>query len=438
MGARVKKNSQFMASDAYFAWRTLVQQGESSVIIFTPFLDRLAKLLLENCPASISDRVVVTDLSPRSGAIDYKAQLLTLKVLVEAGVEVRSLPRLHAKVLWVDRHFISLGSQNFTTYARKSKEVTSVPQPPPGDSKFTQTLDQWLNASTPVTADLLDHLIAGLKVLWATQEKAANATFQAFDELLAQYQLEAELREELAQLEAEQSAALLRRAALSFESLTRGSPLRLAQTTAWASMSTVGGWNSGWYTSLLADREFNLIEWVRPGSAETLPLRRTKMYPLMVAETGRMGFARVGKTRISYVRPNARSESTLLGELRVFVTISFPADDLARRNIQIEFQYKFDPRMHCNVEALFDGDNLTVLPADEETASEYFAGRCYDCLRNPQTRNQFIQEHFGSFRYSSGLNIADHNAQDFFDGIRYKIGLLEFASIPFFLVSKVY
>ena len=437
MGARVKKNSQFMASDAYFAWRTLVQQGESSVIIFTPFLDRLAKLLLENCPASISDRVVVTDLSPRSGAIDYKAQLLTLKVLVEAGVEVRSLPRLHAKVLWVDRHFISLGSQNFTTYARKSKEVTSVPQPPPGDSKFTQTLDQWLNASTPVTADLLDHLIAGLKVLWATQEKAANATFQAFDELLAQYQLEAELREELAQLEAEQSAALLRRAALSFESLTRGSPLRLAQTTAWASMSTAGASNTGWYTSLIADREYNLTEWVRPRSRGTLPLGRLKRYPLMVAETGRMGFARVGKTRISYVDDNVSHPNRRLSGQPISVTIRFPTSDLGRRNIVIEFQHSEHQILTCAVEALFDGENLTVLPADEKTASEWFVGLCYEHLLNPKTRNNFIHENFAFSRYKV-LDIADHNARDFFDGLRYKIGLLEFASTPFFLVSKVY
>lgn len=436
MGTRAKKNSQFMARDAYFAWRTLVQQGVSSVIIFTPFLDRLAKLLLENCPESISDRVVVTDLSPRSGAIDYKAQLLTLKALVETGVEVRSLPRLHAKVLWVDRHFIALGSQNFTTYARKSKEVTSVPQPPPADSKFTETLDQWLAASTPVTADLLDHLIAGLKVLWATQEKAANETFQAFDELLAQYQLEAKLREELAQLEAEQSAALLRRAALSFESLTRGSPLRLAQTTAWASMSTVGGWKSGWYTSLLADREYNLIAWVRPGSPVPLPLAAKFMYPLMVAETGRMGFARVGKTRISYVRPDAVYSHRRLDGHLVSVTIRFPDDDLARRNINVDFQHENAKNLTCSIEALFDGESLTVLPNDDQTALNWFAGLCYAHLQKPQTRNRFIQENFKAFRFET-LDISNHNARDFFDGNWYKIGLVEFASTPFFLVSKV-
>lgn len=91
--------SEFLAADVYPKWRARVKQAQSSIRIFTPYLGQLLVHLLGNSRLDESCQSVVTDLSPASGTMQYRAQLLAIKRLIQKRVEVRSLPRMHAKVL---------------------------------------------------------------------------------------------------------------------------------------------------------------------------------------------------------------------------------------------------------------------------------------------------------------------------------------------------
>jgi phosphatidylserine/phosphatidylglycerophosphate/cardiolipin synthase-like enzyme len=53
--------------------------------------------------------------------------LIGVRALLRRGIEVRSLSRLHAKVLICDWRTATIGSQNFTSYGRGSHETTAVP-----------------------------------------------------------------------------------------------------------------------------------------------------------------------------------------------------------------------------------------------------------------------------------------------------------------------
>ena len=111
----------FLARDAYRTWKRSVQAAEKSVRVFTPYLDGMLVRLLGNAELSSEAISVVTDLSPTSGALDYRGQLLGIRALLTKGIGVWSLPRLHAKVLVCDDTRVTVGSQNFTSYARSSR-----------------------------------------------------------------------------------------------------------------------------------------------------------------------------------------------------------------------------------------------------------------------------------------------------------------------------
>jgi hypothetical protein len=115
----------------------------ASVRVYSPYLDDLVVRLLGNTELDAEDLSVVTDLSPESGTLTYRRQLLAIRRLLSQDVEVRSLPRLHAKVLLVDGKSVTVGSQNFTSYARKSKETTAVPALDMRESRLVDTLERW-------------------------------------------------------------------------------------------------------------------------------------------------------------------------------------------------------------------------------------------------------------------------------------------------------
>jgi hypothetical protein len=120
-------NRQFLAKDAYREWKRRVRAADEEVRVFSPYLDRLVVDLLGNARLDASALSVVTDLSPANGSLDYRARLLSIRRLLQQGIEVRSLARLHAKVLLVNGRLATVGSQNFTSYARTSKETTAAP-----------------------------------------------------------------------------------------------------------------------------------------------------------------------------------------------------------------------------------------------------------------------------------------------------------------------
>jgi PLD-like domain len=132
---------EFVAADIYPKWKRRVAAAAESVRVYCPYLDRLAVDLLGNSALGPENVAVVTDLSPESGPFDYRGQLLAIRRLISSGIEVRSLSRLHAKVLLVDGRQVTLGSQNFTGYARRSKETSLAADADLGASCGARLLD---------------------------------------------------------------------------------------------------------------------------------------------------------------------------------------------------------------------------------------------------------------------------------------------------------
>jgi phosphatidylserine/phosphatidylglycerophosphate/cardiolipin synthase-like enzyme len=185
-----QEDRKFLARDAYRAWKRRIQEAAESIVVFTPYLDSLLDRLLRNSALEAEAISVVTDLSPASGALDYRAQLIGVRALLRRGVEVRSLLRLHAKVLLCDWRIATIGSQNFTSYGRGSRETTAVPLDDLGESGFVATLREWFETSVSVDITLVERLLAGLENEMKAVQDAQDALAASYEHLWDEYRRE--------------------------------------------------------------------------------------------------------------------------------------------------------------------------------------------------------------------------------------------------------
>jgi hypothetical protein len=382
---------------------------------------------------------VVTDLSPASGARDYRAQLLTIKGLLEDGVEVRSLPRMHAKVLLTDEALVTLGSQNFTSYARRSRECTAVPGEVLNGGEFIAVLREWIGESEPVEEELVNALLTGLDELSKAAASAHAALEDAFSEICrAKEEEEARRAKEQEEARTARQQEEARRWAVAqrqrLEHLQRTSRLRLANEYVFASLVHAGQWAE--YKSLIVDSGYDLTLWKR--GERTLQLDRLRFIPALLTESGRMGFARLAKTRITYIRQAVKWDSRPL-ELDGFgptrLTVRFPKAVAEDGNVHFAFQRL---GLTCGVHALFTGEALRILSvtpsAQKDPASR--ASQFVESCRAQVESQPFFATYMQQFNFSE-LGLHNQNIESFLDGWRYRIGLIEFADTPVMVLTKI-
>jgi hypothetical protein len=430
----------FLARDAYRSWKKRVQEATQSIVVFTPYLDSLLDRLLKNSKLQADAVAVVTDLSPTSGVLNYRAQLVGIRTLLQRGIEVRSLLRIHAKVLVCDWCTVTVGSQNFTSYGRGSHETTTVPPDDLGESRFVATLRMWLDTAVPVDIALVERLLAGLEDEMKAVQDAQEALAASCERISDEYQRELESQR---QLEEEEDR---RRAQRAHERLAR--PVVLARLTEVGYWDSYANWEA--YETLLADPDSDLTRWAMRASSSAdagQSLRRLNMYPLILDPSGQMGFARVTVTRISYVRRAVNwTTPVALANMTYRMRVEFTDDDIETTNMQISLRsvsesspaavkllVRFD-----GIEAVLAGhqvigDGVFLGPGPERRAMtpEDVAA----VFANPDAFSQLMRAAFATFKYSE-LGIGNRNADKFFPAGWLRVTLIEYAGQPVLVISK--
>jgi hypothetical protein len=265
----------------------------------------------------------------------------------------------------------------------------------------------------------------------------------AFEELVGTFEAERRAEDErlaAAALLEELRSDAVRRTSRRYDSLTRRSTVRLAQQAAWATVALVGEQESR-YHSLVADSSADLTAWVdrNNGTPTSRKVPRLRMHPLILEDSGRMGFARVGKERISYVRTTVSWRAPLsIDSYPLQVTVKFPDSDTNERNIALTFAVPdWLGSRSFSIDAHFDAETFTILESTSRATVSDLERATREYLRGPRALRMFIQKYFAAFKYTE-LGVGAHNAREFFPGTRYKIRLFECASTPFFLATKVW
>lgn len=364
---------EFLAVDAYSRWRRQVKAAKLSVRIYSPYLDDLAVRLFANSDLDSDEMSVVTDLSPESGTLTYRRQLLAIRRLLNQGVEVRSLARLHAKVLLVDGESVTVGSQNFTSYARRSLETTVIPAQDMSESRFVEKLEEWHDEAERVELDLIERLLEDLDEPFQIAKTTIESLTSAYADTLADYRdkkrREAQRRfdRDLAQARSTSTSAGIRRAAAA-------SPYSAGQSVAYAKLEWL---DAGYRTLMRSSNDVDLTRWrsrVDGVAVNSVSLAPLAFYPVLLGPEGRMAFVRIGRSRITYVWRGVRwGAARTVGGRRVHERATFPDDAQDGANLVLTFGWAEGAPNGYQLRLRFDG--VSVLPvADGELVGDPWRG----------------------------------------------------------------
>lgn len=416
-----------IAGDIYPTWAKIIAEATSRVVILTPYLDELVPKLLSKSTIDPSCVTVITDLSPDSSAREYLRQLKTLSVLISQSVNVRTLPRLHAKVLIVDDAYFTVGSQNFTTYARGSRETNVSILVEPATAAFLETLWEWIDESVPIDEELLAALTAAIE----EQAEQAKDALSGLQDAVEQFMLDWNARQ--ARDESERLKAL-----------EIASPFRLAQGAARARLQLIDtGWDMYW--TLLCDPGSDLTAWsiVGEDGRTKTAIRRLNMCPIFLSDTHQMALGRIGKTRITYVRESVRwKRAVTLGVFEYRVTLRFPKAGTRTCNIKFDFEDYWEDGPTVTLDAHFDGSSLRFLgtrPQPGHHRDDSFtliSNTILEELSTHESQQDFIRTCLVPFKFES-MDLSHKNASSFFSDSTYRLALGALSSSPVLVATPV-
>ena len=433
------------AKDAYRQWKGRVKEASNSLVVFTPYFDQNLVHLLKNAEIEQGKIKVITDLYPVT-SLTYPKQLIAAKKLIEMGIDVRQLSRLHAKILWTDGSYFILGSQNFTSFSRKSKEVSVFPSEDLSQAKIVVQLEEWVNESESVDTNLLNSLISRLE----SSDKILKGILKEREEIW---------HEELTKLEGRKIdlrpvlTKLVEESEYEFGYSYRNGP----RNAIWLEKSYIDeSWDVEWdmYTGgryfTLLNRDADLCRLVHKRYGHRKPVK-FKYWPLIFPESGRIVFARITKTRITFFKfavdridwPMKREGFPNLYINSAYIDLDTPLEG----NLTITFKGKyvdddtgewFDFRYESNFR--FDGESLAFLNGREE--KETYQPHLIEeammkyCMEDPEYI--FIRA-FSGFKYNNSQlgkkNSVEILNKELGSSIAY-ISVISYAEQPIFVMES--
>jgi len=144
-------------NDCSNIWEVWFQEASESIVLFSPYFDEIIFDLIEETSLDFKNITLITQLDWKESKTQNIERIFILRKLLNLGVNVLILNRLHAKILIVDWDRALFGSQNFTKYSKGSIEISSEIMRYDGYEHIFEDLELLLSeAWTPTDRDLND------------------------------------------------------------------------------------------------------------------------------------------------------------------------------------------------------------------------------------------------------------------------------------------
>jgi hypothetical protein len=368
-GEEGEDRSTLYLNSVHRRWAEEVERASDGVLLFFPFLSREAveEVLGDTPPEGCRLYTQFRAESFASGASSLDA----IRLLLERGVAVYELPRLHAKMLIVPGCFASVGSQNLTIKGRSNQEATVALTDPTEIEDLLRKAEGWTQEAVPVTLERVGKM----------EERIG--------ELRGMYQ---ELTRKAAAIDREAEPV--------------------------ASRSTVVGRVGPGKTSLLIKGEGLLTEWGE------VSLQRSFRH-LVLLEEGKLGWARLFGRRISFISQGVAYKDTVVvgGEpVKVTLLAEWDPEGLLRRTLVAEVRSAELPEEAppiARIDCWFGVDGLELLGVrDASPEVERWVGESKEELHD-----LLLARLLDPFKFEH--NLAGVRAKDFFgsEGTRYDVRL---------------
>lgn len=439
-----------------YRWRKEMGCAIDKAYILSPYItSSTADTVLARVDGSVCVPEIYTTFSAELFA-SKASSLRTLKKMLEHGCSLYHLPNLHAKVVLIPGVFASIGSQNLTRAGTRNKEASIALLDPKIIQRLEEELRPWFEERLPITTEMIadmERLLGTVEELFDTAKIAA----QSLDKQVLQLQF---LREEAAK--AEESARREKERQLKLEAEQRRlaevakkrryqrfddyrNKAKVAKNFAYGAIRHLNNiWLGGEGTrSLLADVNFDLTSWLTI-DGKAVFLERGKRYLTIEEGSGRLGWSRVMKTRISFIGRNVNFNYPIQFEgSNVYISASGDWSDCPKngRNTFLTVKNASD-QVVCEVSGWFDLNSIELLdisPLDKSASSvseqNYYSSLIRDNFDS--FRDIWVKQITTPFNYLSdrvGVNAVQFFGQE---GEHFKINLAFSGNNPILLVKRI-
>jgi Skp family chaperone for outer membrane proteins len=410
-------------------WRNELHGDNAKIQVFSPYLtSKTADSVLSRLGEGVCEIYTLFEMDVfASGA----SSLTTLTKLHAQGHQFFHLPELHAKIILAPGEFASIGSQNLTSRGTRNKEATIAFNDSASLQKLEKSLQPWLSERLPITAEMIadmEEMLPPVRRLYLAAQAAAK---DADAEILRRREQRDREHEQRKQLNREK----FKRLGLVYKAIQRApkSP-QVSYGTVKLMESDKYSWETRTYSfsetkSLVVGREDDLTLWRVEGKRVDLTPRNRY---LCVHRNGtKLGWARVGKTRITYIGTGVtRTDPTWVNGQRCILSFraDWSRDPLLGRNATVKVSH-LSGNLVCVVSVWFSIDDILVLgvePSAGGRLAETTKSVMADWVReNPIDFRKAVLPHFVKpFLYEERLTGVQ--ATEFFGpiGSRYELGLI--------------
>lgn len=356
--------------NAVLRWKKEVAAAESGVILLSPYItSTTAETVLQDI-TNPGDCEIYTVFSAFN-FINGSSSLKTLKGLLDRGFHLYHLPDLHAKVVVVKGHFVSIGSQNLTTRGSVSLEATCCHEDDNAAFYAEKCIAEWTTKRIPITEEMISDMLA---LLPSTKKSYAEFMKQANDideTIRKQEEIRAEKREQkrLVNLEETKKKEKFTQRLNVLKDVSAKLPVSSTEKLCEVkriSQESHSDWDyethfNTTFSLIPYHRKRNMKLW-RTSGGETINLLGYNRYFCLNVDTGVVGWIRVTKTRITFIGNGvSRTEPVLMGPWQCqFSFSSIPNPEAAESNIEIAIETSLPHVCKTKVQGWFGINSLDV------------------------------------------------------------------------------
>ena len=455
-------------------WKSEISGLSAKKYVFSPYITSgTAETVLS---AATGEPCEIYTLFSAELFASRASSLRTIKKLISYGHHVFLLRDLHAKIILVPGAFASIGSQNLTVNGTRNKEASVLIKCEKELLQIEKEVMRWMEERSPITVQMVDDMEVLLKsaeveidafdkaielanqTVHDNQRKRDEAALENAKELARQQKMQQEeaLRLEALELKAKEEAAELQRKLEAererqvriHQEESKEREIRLKKLSdnmglAQRSLSTANGvvrrvGEASDRYSLRSEDNRDLTLWTIDG--KRVELTRGKRY-LIMHRSGRLGWARVMKSRITFVEQSIHwsDESRLAGHvLQINVRANWSEAPQNGRNIVFEVFDCWDHLANCTISAWFDLRDLTLLKIEKPayaTLESKERDEAIERIKNgwPEIKEYCLKRIVRPFKYAH--NLTGEDASTFFGGtgswVRLSVALVEESPVLF-------
>lgn len=341
----MKKPKKILFSNVVRYWKKSINNANDA-IFFSPYItSKTAEIVLKQAKP---EDIVLYTLFDLELFVHGSSSIYTLKNLTNFGIKIYKLENLHAKILLTDQT-MTIGSQNLTNRGARNLESTVIINDKVELAKTKTQLESWTKNRLLITIGMINDIISVLPELKKAHKDLSNEIEKAKETLIH--------KEELRKKEAQK---------ILLEKINSN---KVKYNRSKISNCMIRNMNYGSYITLHADAGEDLTSWII--NDKEVNLDRLKRYLLIDCKSGRLCWARISKTRITFFQPKLIRNARSLGFNHWLLTLELTAkwDTTSGDNLTVEL-IEFDTKARALFDCRFDLDTVHDLKLIKEKSKD--------------------------------------------------------------------